>query len=171
MNPEALIGPPDNHHLSAAEGWLGLGDKNEAERELKQISTGLALHPEVLRVRYHLYEARKDWERAAELARALCEVIPGAAFGWVHLAYALHELKRTSEAYRVLHPMVSRFPKEFVIPYNLACYACKLGEMNEARSWLKKAIALTSAEEIKHMALADPDLEDLRAEIRKITSG
>jgi len=64
--------------------------------------------------------------------------------------------------------MVSNFPREFVIPYNLACYACKLGELNEARSWLKKAIALTSPEEIKHMALADPDLEELRAEIRKI---
>jgi tetratricopeptide (TPR) repeat protein len=171
MNPEALIGPPDSHHLAAAEGWLGLGDETEAERELKKISPAVASHPEVLRVRYHLYEARGDWEAAAGLARTLCELIPGAAFGWVHLAYALHELKRTSEAYRVLHPIVSKFPKEFVIPYNLACYACKLGELNEARSWLKKAIALTSAEEIKHMALEDPDLEQLRAEIRKIKPG
>ena len=171
MNPEALIGPPDSHHLAAAEGWLGLGDETEAERELRKISPAVASHPEVLRVRYHLYEARGDWEAAAGLARTLCELSPGAAFGWVHLAYALHELKRTSEAYRVLHPIVSKFPKEFVIPYNLACYACKLGELNEARSWLKKAIALTSAEEIKHMALEDPDLEQLRAEIRKIKPG
>jgi tetratricopeptide (TPR) repeat protein len=167
MKPELLIGPPDSHHLAAAEGWLGLGDDNEAERELKQISKDLASHPEVLRVRYHLYEARGDWERAAEQARALCELMPGTAFGWVHLAYALHELKRTGEAYRVLHPIVGKFPKEFVIPYNLACYACRLGELNEARGWLKKAIALTSAEEIKHMALADPDLRELQAEIRK----
>jgi hypothetical protein len=49
--------------------------------------------------------------------------------------------------------------------YNLACYCCQLGELEEARRWLHKAIALAGAAEIKKMGIDDPDLLGLRAEI------
>jgi len=52
--------------------------------------------------------------------------------------------------------------------YNLACYSCQLGRLDEARDWLKKAIALVGADTIKEMAATDPDLEPLRAEIRNL---
>jgi predicted Zn-dependent protease len=168
MNSDQAVGPPDSHHLAAAEGWIGLGNQVEAEQELKQISAKLSSHPDVLRVRYHLYESAKRWELAAEIAQALCKTLPGVAFGWVHLAYALHELKRTREAYNVLHPVANRFPDELIVRYNLACYACQLGEPAEAWSWLEKAIGLASVSEVKKMALADPDLASLRAEIEKL---
>ena len=161
--------PPDIHHLNAAEGWLGLGNALEAEQELRQLSAEAQSHPEVLRVRYHWYGQSKEWERAAETAQLICQILPETPFGWIHLAYALHELKRTREAYNVLIPVVDRFPEEYVIRYNLACYACQMGVLEEARAWLKKAIALAGPEIIKQMGLTDPDLAELRAEIQDMS--
>ena len=160
--------PPDSHHLNAAEGWLGLGNSEEAWHELAKVSLEVLSHPDVLRVKYHLYEKVKNWERAAETAQLLCQIIPEAPFGWIHLAYALHELRRTREAYNVLIPLVDRFPEEYVIRYNLACYCCQLGELDEARGWLKKAIALIGSDTIKEMASKDPDLAAMKKEISHI---
>jgi tetratricopeptide (TPR) repeat protein len=140
--------PPDNHHLNAAEGWLGLGSVPDAEQELEKLSPSARTHPDVLRVRYHLYERARKWEPAAETAQALCQIVPETPFGWIHLAYALHELRRTREAYNVLVPVVDRFAEEYVIRYNLACYSCQMGQLEEARSWLKKAISLAGPESL-----------------------
>lgn len=159
---------PDIHHLNAAEGWLGLGNAVEAQVELEKMAPASRNHPDVLRVQYHVHERTKDWERAAETGQVLCQIAQESPFGWIHLAYALHELKRTREAYDVLAPMVDRFPEEYVIRYNLACYSCQLGNLDEARAWLEKAISLAGPETIKQMALKDPDLEKLRDEIKGI---
>jgi hypothetical protein len=65
----------------------------------------------------------------------------------------------------VLLTVVDKFPKEYIIRYNLACYACQLGNLKEARHWLKKAIDLAGTKEVELMALHDPDLEPLWKEI------
>ena len=160
--------PPDSHHLNAAEGWLGLGNAVEAQREFEKIAPDMRHHPEVLRLEYHLHERTKQWEHAAETAQRLCQSFPETAFGWIHLAYALHELKRTREAYDVLLPVVNRFPEEHVILYNLACYSCQMGRLEEARVWLDRAMALAGPETIKQMALGDSDLQAMRAEIERM---
>jgi hypothetical protein len=160
--------PPDLHYLNSAEGWLGLGIVVEAEQELGKLSMPVLGHPDVLRVKYHLHERVRNWERAAETAELLCHVVPETPFGWIHLAYALHELRRTREAYNVLAPVVERFSEEYVIRYNLACYSCQLGNLEEARGWLRKAIALIGADTIKEMASTDPDLQNMWTEIRAI---
>ena len=77
----------------------------------------------------------------------------------------LHELRRTQEAREALLPAVKKFPEASLIPYNLACYACQLGDPAEARQWLRKAIARGEKDEIKRLALNDPDLAVLREEI------
>jgi len=63
-----------------------------------------------------------------------------------------------------LLPVVDKFPDQYIIRYNLACYACQLGNLKEARDWLKKAIDMADTKEVKLMALNDPDLEPLRQE-------
>ena len=161
------LAPPDLHHLNAAEGWLGLGNLIEAQAELGRVAPAFAAHPEVLRVKYHLYERTRNWEAAADVAQTLCRLAPQSPFGWIHLAYALHELRRTQEAYHVLIPVVERFPEEYVIRYNLACYACRMGNLEEARGWLKKAIGLVGVDTIKAMACSDLDLETLWSEINR----
>jgi tetratricopeptide (TPR) repeat protein len=160
--------PPDSHHLRAAEGWLGLGNSEEAAQELAKLASPLLSHPQVLGVTYQLYENTRQWERAAETAELLCQIVPEAPLGWIHLAYALHELKRTREAYNVLLPVVNRFPDAYVIRYNLACYCCQLGELEESRVWLQQAIAVVGSDTIKAMAADDPDLQLLKEEIRQL---
>ncbi len=45
--------------------------------------------------------------------------------------------------------------------YNLACYECQLGNLKEAREWLKQAFNLGDAKQMKLAALDDPDLQPL----------
>ena len=102
---------------------------------------------------------------AAEVAGAISRMLPDESFGWIHLAYSLHELKRTREAWNVLIPIVDKFPKESTISYNLACYACQLGNLEDSMKWLEKAIDLAGKKDVRIMALDDPDLEPLWAQI------
>jgi predicted Zn-dependent protease len=157
----------DQRHLDAAQGWFELGSCIEATEELEQITPDMRGHPSVLEVRFHIYAAAKKWEYAAEVAKAIAELVPESPFGFIHLAFSLHELKRTQEAWNVLLPVVEKFPKEHLIRYNLACYACQLGNLKAARDWLQKAIDLAGTNEVKLMALNDPDLEPLWKEIGK----
>ncbi len=63
--------------------------------------------------------------------------------------------------------VVEDFPKEPTLRYNLACYACQLNRLDEARQWLGRAREIGDADEINRMALADEDLKPLWPEIAK----
>lgn len=153
--------PPDSIHLTAAEGWLGLGNQIEAFEELERISPQLRAHPDVLELRWQIYAKEKKWEACVNIARAIAKLVPSHPHGWIHLAYSLHELKRTKEARDVLIPIMDKFPKEYLMRYNLACYSCQLGKLKEAKELLKKARDLAGKKDIRLMALNDPDLEPL----------
>jgi predicted Zn-dependent protease len=159
---------PDRIRLSAAEGWLGLGDWREAEQELESITANLRGHPEVLRIEYQVYAAAKKWELAAEAASTIIKLDPESSFGFVYTAFALHELKRTHEALNALLPVADTFPEEWVIPYNLACYTCVLGNQKAAWAWLRRAINIAGKEDIRTTALQDPDLPSLWPGISEI---
>jgi len=155
----------DGRHLEAAQGWLGLGDWFEANEELECITPRMLTHPDVLRVRYEVCAKAEKWELAADVARAISEIVPHDPFGCVHMAYALHAMKCTKQAWSVLIPVVDMFPKVYIIRYNLACYACQMGDLDAAMQWLEKAIDLADKEDIRMMALEDPDLQPLWGQI------
>ena len=67
-------------------------------------------------------------------------------------------MKRTQEAYDELKPALDTFKKEYLVRYNMACYACVLGNKDEARGLLSKAIEL-GGDAVKTQALEDPDLQ------------
>jgi len=157
---------PDQRCLDAAEGWLGLGDPMAANEELEQISPGLRTHPFVLKVRYEIFEKAKNWEAAAEIAQNMATLLPENPWGPFHLAFSLHELKRTQAAYDALKPVADRFPNEWLMRYNLACYSCQLGHLKEAEQWLAKAIDLANKKDIRQMALEDEDLKPLWEKLR-----
>ena len=160
--------PPDSHYLRAAEGWLRLGNHLEAEEELAMISAPMRAHPEVLRIRWEVYAEAKKWELAAEIARALAEMLPDRSFGWIQFAYSLHAMKRTREARAVLLPVVDKFPDQYIFQYSLARYACQLGDIRESKRWLKRACEVADKAEVIEMASLDPDLKPLWNEISKI---
>ena len=148
---------PGKWHLDAAEGWLLLGDILEASDELEKIPACLCAHPDVLRVRCLIYSAARKWDIAPEVANAVTKL--------VELAYALHKSKRTEEARKVLLLIVDRFPDNYRIRYNLACYCCQLGELTEARDWLLRAFELPGGLDLRRRALDDPDLKPLWQQI------
>jgi predicted Zn-dependent protease len=155
------IAPPDSHHLRAAIGWLELGNVKEAQAEWRRISDHLRDHPGVLEVAWQIHAVDKKWSAALEVATKLLEYVPDSPAGWICQSYTLHEMKRTQEAWERLLRVVDRFPGEGTIPYNLACYACQMGELEVAKGWLAKAIKIKS--KFKQMAQMDPDLKPLRA--------
>lgn len=157
--------PPDCHFLLAAQGWLELGCPADARAELERITTDLQGHPDVLDVRWEICAKEQQWDRALILSRALVGLRPDNAEAWVRQSYALHELGRTEEAWNSLLAVTARFPTVSVIPYNLACYACQMQRLEEARAWLRQAMKVGTANEIKTMALKDKDLMALWAEI------
>lgn len=147
--------------LRAAEGWLELGDWRSAEEELAQIRPELQDHLMVLKLRVEVQSIAKQWERVVELAGVLIGHVPEQSLGYLRRAYALHELKRTKEAWDTLLPVVGKFLDEWVVPYNLACYAAQLGEIETARKWLDRAYKLGDAKTLKQEARRDPDLAPL----------
>jgi tetratricopeptide (TPR) repeat protein len=157
--------PPDTFHVQAAQGWLELGNYIEANEELEKVTPQLRTHPDVLQVRWEVYAAAKKWGATLDIAAALIQLNPEDPLGWVHWAYALHELKRTSEARDSLLGVVNRFPTSATMRYNLACYECLLGRLEEAKQWLEKAFTLGDSRKTKLTALEDPDLEPLWKDI------
>lgn len=161
--------PPDSHLLSAAEGWIELGNLAEAKSELKQISDSNQNHPLVLELKWAIHAQEKDWMAALETARQLLAIAPEECFGWLHQAYALRRTPAggLQAAWDALLPALERFPKVPTVAYNLACYACQMQRMDEARLLLRQAMEVADKEQIKKMALRDSDLEPLWPEIRE----
>ena len=159
------ISSADLHCVRAAEGWFELGNTPEAEAELALLAPPVQLHPIVSELRWQIHAQRKQWPDCVTIARAMTVIAPLQPLGWIHLSYALHELQRTQAAWDNLIAVVEDFPKEPTMRYNLACYACQLGDLPEARRWLKKTFALGRKKETKPMALEDPDLQPLWPEI------
>ncbi len=158
---------PDIHHRNAAQGWLELGNPTEALAELERITAENQEHPDVLETRWSILAHQKRWEEALVTAERLVAKAPDRCSGWINQSYSLHELRRTAEARTRLLPVARKFPKVETIPYNLACYYCQLGELEEARTWLAKAKRVGGARRITDMALADRDLEPLWPELRR----
>jgi len=161
--------PPDSHHLSAAAGWLGLGNTAEAGIELEKIAPSFQSHPGVLAVRLDLHAAAGNWEAAAEVAGTLTRLEPDEPGAWISLAYATRRKKGggIADARTILIQAGQMFPTEKIIAYNLACYDCQLGDLNGARLWLEKACRLGDPRKVKQMALQDPDLEPLWSDLRE----
>jgi tetratricopeptide (TPR) repeat protein len=81
--------------------------------------------------------------------------------GYIRHANTLYFMGRTVEARDRVIPLLKQFPKHASFLYNLACYECQLGNLEEAQRWLDKAFDKGS--HLRSLALVDPDLEPLRA--------
>lgn len=162
--------PPDNHILDAATGWLMLGNADEARHEFEQLSPTSRQHSDALDFEWRWLAHEERWEEAVEAAQRLIERHPKRVDAWIHRSFALHELRRTREAFDLLLPVVKKFPRELTIPYNLACYTCQLGDLPVARKWLKRAWVILPDREDRMLrlraALEDEDLRPLWSEIR-----
>jgi predicted Zn-dependent protease len=157
--------PPDSLYLEAAKGWHLLGCLNEALDELQRIPPELQVHPDVLEVRFSIFAKAQKWVLCMEIAAAMLDLAPERPTTWINSAFTLHELDQTQEAWDALYPVQERFPDVPTIPYNLACYACQLGRLDDSRQLLQRAVKVGGGD-YKRMALEDYDLQPLWDEIK-----
>lgn len=164
------IEPPDTHYLRAAAGWLELNCTEDALRELEGISKQHQSHPDVLELRWLIHAERKDWTAALDVGTQLVKQAPERPTGWLHRAYAVRRASEggLQEAWDTLLTAFEKFPREMTIPYNLSCYACQMGHLDESRKWLRRALRIGKKEHVKKMALTDVDLQPLWDEIRNL---
>jgi tetratricopeptide (TPR) repeat protein len=153
---------PDIHYLRAAEGWLELGNPAEALLELAAISPANQHHSDTLSVRWHIEERLHNFETCIEIAREMVQLNPSDPRGFINLSNALYFAGKTEQAYQHGLEAATRFPGDPAQPYNLACYACQMGLLEEARNWLTRAVSLGDPRVVKQWARNDPDLEPLR---------
>lgn len=147
-----------------------MGNLAEAKDQLRQVSDAAQGHPMVLKIWWHIHAEEKDWESGLKVAEVLVRCEPKNSFGWLHRAYALRRVANGGliPAREALLPAHEIFPREAIIPYNLACYACQLNEVDDARTWFHRALEVGDRGKLKELALGDDDLKPLWEEIRKM---
>ena len=151
--------PTDLRLFTAAHGYLELGMFLDAEAELDAIDPSVRRVPDVMAVRMEIYSRQKDWERMRGIAERLTRIDPNDP-GWVvSYAFATRRAESLQAARGILLAAIERHPREPVIPYNLACYECQLGNLKSATRYLEHAIKMKPG--MRAMALDDPDLEPL----------
>jgi hypothetical protein len=151
----------DSWHLKAAEGWLGLGNRGEAQAELAALGPSGCWRPEGLRERCVVWGACGYWEGVTMAGGILSKIKPSSSWGWFYHAMGLHRLKKTKEARELLLGVVQRFPRNVAIHYALACFAGRLGNLEEARKWWGKVESFGNRKRLKEVAAREPDLKAL----------
>lgn len=156
----------DERHRQAAAGYVELGMYLEADAELDKIDPFCRAAPEVLAVRLEIYAGLERWELMQVVAEKLANYDPAEAQWRISFAHATRRTESIEKAREILLSALGSHPEEPTINYNLACYECQLGNLSAAKQYLINA---TKADQkLKLMALDDPDLEPLWAEIAQI---
>jgi tetratricopeptide (TPR) repeat protein len=148
---------PDRGHCQVAAGYVELGMFLEANAELDKIDPFSRAAPELLALRLAIYRGLGKWELMKEIAKRLADFQPDDIQWPISLAYATRRADSIQAAKEILLSAESKFPKEGSIKYNLACYYCQLGDVQNAKRYLKKAFEIDS--NWRMAALEDEDLK------------
>lgn len=153
-------------HLEACRGYIDLGMYHDAWNELERLPPELRAKVDVIDLRLEIYQALGKWESARVLSESMAKHDPSNPNWWIMWAYSLRREKSIHEAREVLQQAAIHHPGVALIQYNLACYACVLGDMKEAHRLLPVAFALDA--ELKKVALDDPDLDNIFGEMSSV---
>ena len=133
---------------------------DDAIAELDSLPKKTTQNSTVIELRTVILMQARRWKNALAAARTLCGSDPEKTSGFIHAAFCLHEMGRTSEARDVLLNGPETLHVEPTFHYNLACYECALGNLELARMHLEKSIQLDK--NFRDFAKSDPDLAALR---------
>jgi len=152
----------DGHErtLLAAQGYSELSMYDDALAELDSLPGEVLESATVVELRTVILMQARRWKSALTAARSLCRVEPDKTSGFIHAAFCLHELGRTTEARDMLIAGPDALHVEATFHYNLACYECALGNLALARLHLDKSCQLDK--KFRDFARSDPDLAALR---------
>ena len=150
---------PDQQHWQAAVGYIELGMFAEADSELDKIDPFCRALPEVLAVRLAIYRGLKKWELMQEIAKRLADFQPDDVQWIASYAYATRRAESIPAAKEILLNAEPKFPQQALIKYNLACYFCQMGDIENAKNYLRKAFEIDL--NWRKAALDDEDLRPL----------
>jgi tetratricopeptide (TPR) repeat protein len=145
--------------LLAADGYLYLGMPAQALEEIDSIEDSAQNTSPVLRARVRILLHMKRWSEANSLSEAGASLYPDENEFTVQRAFALHQLKKGTDAVRVLLSAPEWIRRTGILHYNLACYEAQLGDLTTARQCIDAAIEINSS--FKKNAKSDPDLARL----------
>jgi len=146
--------------LNAAIGYMNLDMTDDALAELNALPEAERSRTEAVALRTAVLIRRREWDRALQLAAALCRTHPDHPSPYLDAAFCLHEMKRTAEAKEVLLTGPHTLRSTGIFHYNMACYEAQLGNLGAARDYLGQAVRMD--DRYREMALNDPDLQPLR---------
>jgi predicted Zn-dependent protease len=146
--------------LLAAQGYLELGMVEEALSELACVTTESHSDPDLIELRLHILMQGKRWSEALGAAEELLRLSPQAVPAYIHGAFVLHELGRTSEARDLLLKGPPLLRKDPTFHYNIGCYEAVLGNHDSALRSLRESFSLD--ETYRDFAQRDPDLAAIR---------
>lgn len=164
FSPETL------QQIRFAEGWLGLGNAEEAGKAIADLNSVEVNQPDVLALRWSIHAAVEQWEKAHRVALIQLKIDSDDVRGWINQSYALRRMPEGGirMAMDALLPALQKFPSEVLIPYNLACYQCRLGDLEEARTYLRVAFKRGERRQLLALALDDPDLKSIRDDLASL---
>jgi tetratricopeptide (TPR) repeat protein len=146
--------------LNAAIGYLNLGMPKDAWNELEDIEAKDRSRHEVLKVRVEVCRALKQWEMMAEVSNHLRKIEPDDVGHPLNMSYAVRRFRGESEAADILSLALRRYYDDALVRYNLACYWCAMGRVEEARDMLETAFKKDKS--LRDVAETDEDLAALR---------
>jgi tetratricopeptide (TPR) repeat protein len=138
--------------------WLDLGDSQSARQELRSIRPRWSDFPRIIKLKWCICAVDNEWHQALAWGRFLRQTVPQDASAWIQEAEALNALDRTQEAWEILLPASNIFGDEAAVPYLLACYSGRLGYVNGAKQWLRKAVEINPSIRMTFSVGNEPEL-------------
>jgi Flp pilus assembly protein TadD len=131
----------DEQHLRAAQGWLELGHAQSAFDEVESIAPHERDGPEVLKIRWRIYNHTGHHASAFAVAQALARLLPREPQGFIWRSYSARRMPDGSaeRALALLLEAAESHRKEPAIAFNLACLHCQMGRTEVAKTWLHAA--------------------------------
>jgi len=146
--------------IRVAHGYLELGMFEDACAELDEIGPAHRLRLEVVLTRMEIFQTQKRWSEGAALGREALPLHADCGPLYLVTAFAVRRSSGLEQAREILLTGSEVLQTDPMYYFNLGCYECQLGNLDEAKGWLQRAFSLDA--KYRKISLTDADLEPLR---------
>ena len=147
-------------HITSVSGYLDLGMGQKPWDELDSIPPGDSARSEVVVMRLVILQLMARWDdKAAEIARGAVRAYSECADLYPFGAYAIRRAEDVTAAFLFLQEGCKYLVENPGYWFNRSCSACQLGDLEDARACVTRAVELDKG--FQQMALDDEDLEPL----------
>lgn len=146
--------------LTYANGYRELKMYAHALQELDTLGETYSQEKAHLQMRLAVLMEAGSWKQALPVANILASSDSSDPGNLVNLAYVTRRAGGIEGARIILENAAKRFPKEAIIQYNLGCYACCGGQLEDAKAHLLTSFSLDAS--YLKLSKTDADLTELK---------